>query len=129
VPHSRVTDQRRALTGSVVCLALVAALAAAVDAGQQRPDRRGGTPRPITPRGPLAAEEQRTIDLFEQARGSVVYISTSERVFDPWTRNLFSMPRGTGSGFVWDERGQCRWRSSQVTTRLAGQRNGGDHHL
>jgi S1-C subfamily serine protease len=24
---------------------------------------------------------------------------------DPWTRNVFSIPRGTGSGFIWDEAG------------------------
>jgi S1-C subfamily serine protease len=62
-------------------------------------------PRPITPRGELSAEEKGTIDLFQRARGSVVYISTSERVLNPWTRNVLSIPRGTGSGFVWDERG------------------------
>jgi S1-C subfamily serine protease len=53
----------------------------------------------------LDAEERSTIALFEAARGSVVSISTAERVFDPWTRNVFDVPRGTGSGFVWDEAG------------------------
>jgi S1-C subfamily serine protease len=62
-------------------------------------------PRPITPRGELSAEERATIDLFQKARSSVVYINTSERVLNRWTRNVFSVPRGTGSGFVWDERG------------------------
>jgi S1-C subfamily serine protease len=62
-------------------------------------------PRVVTPRGDLGADEQRTIDLFQKARGSVVYINTRERVLDPWTRNMFSIPRGTGSGFVWDGRG------------------------
>jgi S1-C subfamily serine protease len=63
------------------------------------------TPRPVTPRGDLGADEKRTIDLFQNARGSVVYINTRERVLDPWTRNMFSIPGGTGSGFVWDARG------------------------
>jgi S1-C subfamily serine protease len=62
-------------------------------------------PRIITPRGELAADEQATIELFEARKGSVVYISTSERVFDPWTRSVYDMPRGTGSGFVWDRLG------------------------
>jgi S1-C subfamily serine protease len=53
----------------------------------------------------LDAEERSTIALFEAARGSVVSISTAERVFDPWTRNVFDVPRGTGSGFVWDAAG------------------------
>jgi S1-C subfamily serine protease len=63
------------------------------------------TPRPVTPRSDLGADEKSTIDLFQKARASVVYINTRERVLDPWTRNIFSIPRGTGSGFVWDERG------------------------
>jgi len=63
------------------------------------------TPRPVTPRGDLGADEKSTIDLFQKARASVVYINTRERVLDPWTRNMFSIPRGTGSGCVWDGRG------------------------
>src|SRR5262245_42593094 len=61
--------------------------------------------RAITPRGALPAEEQSMIDLFERAKGSVVFITTSERVVNPWTRNVMSVPRGTGSGFIWDEQG------------------------
>src|SRR5690349_14655375 len=61
--------------------------------------------RTVTPRGDLTPDERVTIDVFERSKRSVVYISTSERVRDPWTRNVRSIPRGTGSGFVWDERG------------------------
>jgi S1-C subfamily serine protease len=62
-------------------------------------------PRVITPRGELAADERATIELFEARNDSVVYISTSERVVDPWTRSVHDMPRGTGSGFLWDRLG------------------------
>jgi len=55
-------------------------------------------------RGDLAADEQ-AIALFETARHSVVFISTAERVLDPWTRNAYAVPRGTGSGFAWDGAG------------------------
>jgi len=61
--------------------------------------------RSITPRAELPAEERLIIDVFEKSKRSVVYISTSERVRDLWTRNVHSIPRGTGSGFVWDEQG------------------------
>jgi S1-C subfamily serine protease len=64
-----------------------------------------GQPRTVTPRGELAADEKATIDLFERTRESVVYITTSSRVRDIWTRNVYSVPRGTGSGFVWDDAG------------------------
>ncbi|MET0534619.1 MAG: trypsin-like peptidase domain-containing protein [Steroidobacter sp.] len=62
-------------------------------------------PRPVTPRGELMADEQAVIGLFESAKGSVVFISTQERVLDYWTRNVMTVPRGTGSGFIWDEQG------------------------
>ncbi len=62
-------------------------------------------PRPVTARGDLAADEQATIAIFERASPSVVFITTRQRVVDLWTRNVFSVPRGTGSGFVWDDLG------------------------
>ena len=65
----------------------------------------GAEPRVVMARGALADDEKATIDLFEARRDSVVYISTAGRVVDPWTRNVQEMPRGTGSGFVWDDLG------------------------
>jgi S1-C subfamily serine protease len=62
-------------------------------------------PRPVQGRSALPADEQATIDLFERSRSSVAYITTQARVVDLWTRNMFDIPRGTGSGFAWDERG------------------------
>lgn len=58
-----------------------------------------------TPRADLPPHEQATVDLFEDVSPSVVYITTlSQR------RNLFTgvsteIPRGTGTGFVWDDAG------------------------
>ena len=65
----------------------------------------GAEPRVVMARGELADDEKATIKLFEARRDSVVYISTAGRVLDPWTRNVYEMPRGTGSGFVWDDLG------------------------
>ena len=62
-------------------------------------------PRPVTARGELAADEKATIQLFEQASPSVVYISTRKRVVDYWSRDVLSVPQGTGSGFIWDDLG------------------------
>jgi S1-C subfamily serine protease len=61
--------------------------------------------RPIKPRGDLTPGETSKIRLFETAKSSVVFISTSQRVVDYWTRDVIAVPRGTGSGFVWDTRG------------------------
>src|SRR3954463_10338912 len=67
--------------------------------------RAEAAPRPVTPRGELTAEEHSNIEVFETWKGSVVFITTSSRVMDFWTRDVMSVPRGTGSGFVWDEQG------------------------
>lgn len=66
---------------------------------------RDGTPRTVTARGDLADDEKATIQLFEQSRGSVVFITTSQMVRDAWTRDAFLARRGTGSGFIWDDAG------------------------
>ncbi len=62
-------------------------------------------PREVTARGDLAADEQTTIGIFESVSPSVVNITTSARVRDLWTRRVSEVPRGTGSGFVWDDDG------------------------
>jgi S1-C subfamily serine protease len=67
--------------------------------------KESAAPHAVTARGDLAADEKTTIELFERSRDSVVYISTSERVMDFWSRNIFTIPRGTGSGFIWDDKG------------------------
>ena len=62
-------------------------------------------PRVVAARGDLAGDEQATIELFEQSKDAVVFITTTRRVLDPWSRNVFRIPRGSGSGFVWDRDG------------------------
>jgi S1-C subfamily serine protease len=82
-------------------------------------------PRPITPRGALTPEEKNNIAVFEAAKGSVVYISTSEQVLDSWTLRVQTVPRGTGSGFIWDSAGHVVTNrhviadASEATVRLA----------
>jgi S1-C subfamily serine protease len=61
--------------------------------------------RAVTPRGDLGSDEKSIVQLFDRAKDSVVFISTSERVQDIWSRNVYSVPKGTGSGFIWDDQG------------------------
>jgi len=61
--------------------------------------------RAVTPRSDLDADERSTIALFHKASKSVVFITTTTRQVDFWTRNVFEVPQGSGSGFVWDESG------------------------
>jgi S1-C subfamily serine protease len=62
-------------------------------------------PRVVTARGDLADDEKNTIAVFEQAGPSVAFITTTQRALDIWTRNVMEVPRGSGSGFVWDDQG------------------------
>ncbi len=61
--------------------------------------------RKVDPRGPLQAEEESAIFIFEQAKPSVVYITTLVYRRDLFTFNVFEIPQGTGSGFIWDDAG------------------------
>jgi S1-C subfamily serine protease len=61
--------------------------------------------RPAAARPELDAEERHTIDLFKDASRSVAFITTQVARVDYWTRNVFEVPAGSGSGFVWDDRG------------------------
>ncbi len=71
----------------------------------------------------------RSIELFEKSRDSVVFISTARLVQDIWTRNVFAIPRGTGSGFIWDDAGHIVTNfhviegASEATIKLADGRD------
>src|SRR5512135_287662 len=62
-------------------------------------------PRAVTPRGELLADEKSTIALFRQASPAVVNITAIGVERDLFTLNLYQIPQGTGSGSVWDTRG------------------------
>ncbi len=53
----------------------------------------------------LTPHEERTIAIFREVSPSVVYISNIELRRDFYSLNVFAIPRGTGSGFVWDRAG------------------------
>lgn len=93
------------------------------------PPPQTAAPRTVEARGDLAADEQSMIELFKRSRDSVVFISTSQTVRDFWTRNVMSVPRGTGSGFIWDDAGHVITNfhvvkgASEATVRLADGRD------
>lgn len=53
----------------------------------------------------LSNLEKSTIDLFETHAPAVAYITTSNLERNYWSRNVSEIPRGSGSGFIWDEQG------------------------
>ncbi len=62
-------------------------------------------PQTVEPNDRFTDYETATINLFERAAPSVVFITTSNVRRDYWSRNVSEIPRGSGSGFVWDESG------------------------
>ncbi len=77
------------------------------------------TPRAVTARGDLANDEKNTISVFQEVSPSVAYITTIQHVRDFWSRNIMRVPKGTGSGLVWDEHGHV------VKKRIKNKRNNG----
>ncbi len=76
-------------------------------------------PQPVTPAalpvaapaaavqsaGSLTSQEERDIAVFREVSPSVVYISNIALRRDFFSLNVFEIPQGTGSGFLWDESG------------------------
>jgi S1-C subfamily serine protease len=63
--------------------------------------------RAVTPRGPLAEDEKATIELFRARSPAVVHILTTlapRRNFFSFNQRL--IPKGAGSGFIWDKKGR-----------------------
>ena len=58
-----------------------------------------------TAAGSLNSDERATVDLFQHAAPAVVFITSLELRRNVFRFDVSQIPRGTGSGFVWDDRG------------------------
>jgi S1-C subfamily serine protease len=94
-------------TGVLLGLLVSTGLQRALSPGSPSPEANpaAAQPRPPAARADLEPEERHTIELFKDASRSVAFITTQVQRVDFWTRNVFEVPQGTGSGFVWDDRG------------------------
>jgi S1-C subfamily serine protease len=61
--------------------------------------------RAVAPAASLEAEESHTIQIFERTAPSVVYIVNSALLRQLFSRNVYEVPQGAGSGFVWNQEG------------------------
>lgn len=59
--------------------------------------------RPIPPG--LLANERNTIEVFRRVSPSVVYVRNARLARDRFSLNVTEIPRGAGSGFLWDDQG------------------------
>lgn len=50
-------------------------------------------------------DEQNTIEVFESARPSVVYVTNEQFARHPFSFDIVSVPGGAGTGFVWSQDG------------------------
>jgi S1-C subfamily serine protease len=53
----------------------------------------------------LLADERNTIDIFRRTSPSVVFVTNTALRRDVFSLNVVEVPQGSGSGFVWDDRG------------------------
>ena len=97
-PRPPAPDRRAALA---MCLAPWLAVAAP----RAQAQRGDAAPRAITPRGALSADEIANIDVFRRLSPSVVHITTLATERDFFNRSVAQVPRGTGTGFIWDNAG------------------------
>ncbi|MGQ0501349.1 MAG: S1C family serine protease [Panacagrimonas sp.] len=61
--------------------------------------------RAVTARSDLANFERSNIEVFQMVSPSVVNIATVEQMANLFSRRVTEIPRGTGTGFIWDTDG------------------------
>ena len=69
------------------------------------PVRPAAQARAVTGRSDLGDFERNNIEVFRAVSPSVVNITTVEHMANLFSRRITEVPRGTGSGFIWDSEG------------------------
>jgi S1-C subfamily serine protease len=74
-------------------------------------------------------DERNSMEVFDAARPSVVFVTNQQLARNPYSFDLVTVPRGSGTGFVWDERGYIVTNyhvvegARQITITLQDQSN------
>ena len=74
-------------------------------------------------------DERNSVEVFDAARPSVVFVTNQQLARDPYSFDLVTVPRGSGTGFVWDEKGYIVTNyhvvegARQITITLQDQSN------
>ena len=101
-PLRSILLRRFSWGGALLALSAAVLLAVVPGCVESRTDI---PPRAVTPRGPLAADELAHIELFRKSSPSVVHITSLGAQRDMFSMNVQQVPRGTGTGFLWDAAG------------------------
>ena len=105
-----VSRQQRGAASTWLLLIIVAGLlywwlAPSPQNAPSRPAVVQSEPRVVAARGSLAEDEQNNITVFKAASPAAVNITTLESGYSLFSPNVTQVPRGTGTGFIWDEQG------------------------
>jgi S1-C subfamily serine protease len=74
-------------------------------------------------------DERNSMEVFDAARPSVVFVTNQQLARNPYSFDLITVPRGSGTGFVWDENGYIVTNyhvvegARQITITLQDQSN------
>ena len=102
----RASPSKRRVSPWAILVLIVLALYFLMNPLELWQRQKRAVPRPVTARGNLAADEQNTIDVFKMAAPAVVYITSIALRRNLFSLNAIEIPKGTGSGFVWDQQGR-----------------------
>ena len=75
------------------------------DRSPRRAESVPADPRAVLARGSLAEDEQNNIAVFKAASVSTVHITTLQAQRGFFSLDATQVPKGTGTGFIWDNRG------------------------
>ncbi len=70
--------------------------------------------RPVAARADLTAEEKTNVAIYERAAPGVVHVTNVAEQGSPLSLDLQRIPKGTGSGFMWDKDGHIVTNSHVV---------------
>lgn len=74
-------------------------------------------------------DERNSVEVFDVARPSVVFVTNQQLARDPYSFDLVTVPRGSGTGFVWNDEGYIVTNyhvvegARQITITLQDQSN------
>src|SRR5690606_14795026 len=74
-------------------------------------------------------DERNSMEVFDAARPSVVFVTNQQLARNPYSFDLITVPRGSGTGFVWDKNGYIVTNyhvvegARQITITLQDQSN------
>lgn len=99
--------KQHATTSETVSASEKESISVQEDSGKNANDAHAGSTVAVSAREPrlITGEEQSIRDLFKAASPSVVHITTEAVRRDLFNLDVMKIPKGSGTGFIWDEQG------------------------